>query len=580
MIDINSLNKAEEKLSFRGIRSSKFRHVFGCAAKKDKCFDCVKITKNAHDSSFCAVNPKFIAIATESAGGGSFLVIPIEKTGRVDVTAGRVTGHHGPVLDLQWNPFNDNIIASSSDDCTIKIWYIPDEGLKKSNMNQPILDLSGHKRRVGYILWHPTAENILFSVGFDYTIMVWNIGDGTLVNSINCHPDTIHSLSFNRDGSLIATTCKDKKLRVIDARNGTILQEGICHQGSKASKVVFLGDSGRLFTTGFSRFSDRQWAVWSQHNLEAPLRIENIDSSSGVLFPFYDHDTKMVYVAGKGDGNIRYYEIVNEPPYCHYLNQFLTGFPQRGLGFMPKRGLDVSRCEVFRFYKLHAVKPLCEPVSMIVPRKSEQFQEDLFPDTAAPTPSLTAKEWLSGKNRSPILISLKTGAGARTNKPVLYNPERQYLVTADRNNEQKFIFISEGNKVDYRELLHLNGNNNVVKDNRTLDNVNHNMVAPQTKKFPWSEELSPPSPPENVKTGVVSHHTLPIATFVTIQDNESSSDHEDSSLELSSNEELVETCKRLTIQVKDLKNKLQTKDERIKELEEKLHLLQKEKEKN
>ncbi|KFM79455.1 Coronin-2A, partial [Stegodyphus mimosarum] len=147
----------------------------------------------------------------------------------------------------------------------------------------------------------------------------------------------------------------------------------------------------------------------------------------------------------KGDGNIRYYEIVNESPWCHYLNQFLTGFPQRGLGFMPKRGLDVLRCEVFRFYKLHAVKPLCEPVSMIVPRKSEQFQEDIFPDTAAPTPSLTAKEWLSGKNRNPILISLKTGAGARTNKPVLYNPDRQYLVTADRNNEQKFIFIAEGN---------------------------------------------------------------------------------------------------------------------------------------
>ncbi|GBN64698.1 Coronin-2B [Araneus ventricosus] len=499
------------------------------------------------------------------------------QTGRVDVTAGRVTGHHGPVLDLQWNPFNDNIIASSSDDCTIKIWYIPDEGLKKSNMNQPIMDLSGHKRRVGYIMWHPTAENILFSVGFDYMIMVWNIGEGTLVNSITCHPDTIHSLSFNRDGSLIATTCKDKKLRVIDARSGDVLQEGICHQGSKAAKVVFLGDSGRLFTTGFSRFSDRQWSVWSQHNLQAPLRMENIDSSSGVLFPFYDHDTKMVYVAGKGDGNIRYYEIVNEAPYCHYLNQFLTGFPQRGLGFMPKRGLDVSRCEVFRFYKLHAVKPLCEIISMIVPRKSEQFQEDIFPDTAAPTPSLTAKEWLSGKNRNPILISLRTGAGARTNKPVLYNPDRQYLVTADRNNERKFIFISEGNKVDYRELLHMNGNNNVVKDSQALDKVNHNMVASQTKKFPWSEEVPPCSASE---TGVVSRHVMPVATFVTIQDNDSSSDHEDSSLELSSSEELLEACKKLSSHVKDLKTKLQAKDEKIKELEEKLHLLQKEKEKN
>jgi coronin-2 len=41
--------------------------------------------------------------------------------------------------------------------------------------------------------------------------------------------------------------------------------------------------------------------------------------------------------------------------------------------------------------------------------QSEQFQEDLFPDTAAPTPALTAEEWASGRNRTPILMSLKTG---------------------------------------------------------------------------------------------------------------------------------------------------------------------------
>lgn len=38
-------------------------------------------------------------------------------------------------------------------------------------------------------------------------------------------------------------------------------------------------------------------------------------------------------------------------------------------GVMPKRGLDVGRCEVFRFYRLIAVKDLVEPLSMIVPRK-------------------------------------------------------------------------------------------------------------------------------------------------------------------------------------------------------------------
>lgn len=29
------------------------------------------------------------------------------------------------------------------------------------------------------------------------------------------------------------------------------------------------------------------------------LKIDDIDSSSGLLFPYYDHDTNMVYLAGK-----------------------------------------------------------------------------------------------------------------------------------------------------------------------------------------------------------------------------------------------------------------------------------------
>lgn len=33
------------------------------------------------------------------------------------------------------------------------------------------------------------------------------------------------------------------------------------HQSSKASKVVFVAEN-QVFTTGFSRISDRQYALW------------------------------------------------------------------------------------------------------------------------------------------------------------------------------------------------------------------------------------------------------------------------------------------------------------------------------
>ena len=44
---------------------------------------------------------------------------------------------------------------------------------------------------------------------------------------------------------------------------------------------------------------------------------------------------------------------------------------------------------VLRLYKLHATKDIVEPVSMIVPRKSNVFQTDLYPETLAPIPALS-----------------------------------------------------------------------------------------------------------------------------------------------------------------------------------------------
>lgn len=148
--------------------------------------------------------------------------------------------------------------------------------------------------------------------------------------------------------------------------------------------------------------------------------MDVVDCSSGILIPYYDQDTNIVFVAGKGDGNIRYYEITEGEPYMHYLSEFKSSSPQRGLGWMPKRGLDVTKNEIFRFYKLHATGGMCEPISMIVPRKSEVFQEDIYPDTISGIPSLSCDEWISGVNKEPILMSLKDGAVPFMPKIVTY----------------------------------------------------------------------------------------------------------------------------------------------------------------
>ncbi|KAJ8403647.1 hypothetical protein AAFF_G00349730 [Aldrovandia affinis] len=394
-------------------RSSKFRHVFGKASTKENCYDGVPITRSVQDNHFCAINPRFVAVITECAGGGAFLVISIHHIGKVDPHHPRVCGHKGNVLDVKWNPFNDFCIASCSEDTTVKIWDIPRHGVLK-DITAPRKELQGHSRRVGLIEWHPTANNVLFSTAYDYKVMVWNLDCPEQViknpvKTISEHTDVVLSMSFNTDGSKLATSCKDKKLRIIDPRSGRLLQEANC-KSHKASKVLFLGNLKMLLSTGNSRWNQRQIALWDQEDLSVPLIEEELDGSSGVLFPFYDPDTHMLYLAGKGDGNIRYYEISSEKPYLQFLTEYRSFLPQKGIGVMPKRGLDVCSCEVFRFYRLVTIKSLIEPISMIVPRRAESYQEDIYPMTAGDKPALTAGDWLMGMDKGPLLMSLKPGS--------------------------------------------------------------------------------------------------------------------------------------------------------------------------
>lgn len=55
---------------------------------------------------------------------------------------------------------------------------------------------------------------------------------------------------------------------------------------------------------------------------------------------------------------------------------------------------------------------------MIVPRRSESYQEDIYPPTASAQPSLTAQEWLSGMNKEPVLMSLRPGAEPLSPQPL------------------------------------------------------------------------------------------------------------------------------------------------------------------
>jgi len=358
-------------------------------------------------------NPKWIAIAWQVAGGGATGVFKVGDYGRHDQVP-LFTGHKGPVLDLDFNPFNDNVFATASEDCFSKIWVIPEGGIKE-NVEEAAQTLKGHKRKVGAIRFNPVAENVVATAGQDYDIKIWDVQSGDCKTTVAGHAGIIQSMEWNYNGSVMVTYCKDRKLRIVDPRANSIASEVEAHQGTKGARACYLGKHDLVFSVGFGKSAQREYALWDPKKMGEPLLAPTaIDNSSGVIAPFYDEDSDIIFMAGKGDGNVRYYEFVHDADPKNmivFLSQYSSNDSGAAYGAAPKRACDVNANEIMRIYKITGTR--AEPLQFTVPRKSELFQEDLFPPCRSDEPALTGAQWFGGENSDPKTKSLEGGFVAR-----------------------------------------------------------------------------------------------------------------------------------------------------------------------
>ena len=258
------------------------------------------------------------------------------------------------------------------------------------------------------MLFNPAAENVLATASGDFTVKVWDISSSDVKNAKLTLKlgDICQSLSWSADGSLLVTTSRDKKLRIWDVRQEKPAQEVQGHSGAKNSRAVWMGEHDRIATTGFSRMSDRQLALWDMRAPREPIGgVQSLDSISGVCMPFWDEGTQCLYLAGKGDGNIRYFEYENDK--FEYLSEYKSADPQRGVAFLPKRGVDLHDNEVMRAYKT-VNDSYIEPVSFIVPRRAESFQSDVYPPCTGTKPAMSSEEWFGGKSALPPKIDMES----------------------------------------------------------------------------------------------------------------------------------------------------------------------------
>jgi coronin-1B/1C/6 len=192
-------------------------------------------------------------------------------------------------------------------------------------------------------------------------------------------------------------------LRLFDARAKLCESETQVHDSSKGFQTVWLGDQPDILTVGFSKSGTREYSIFDTRTNK--IRTTNpVDQGSNPLQPIYDATNNIVYLIGKGDGNIRIYDLADQST---TLAEYTSTVPQRAVWALPSRCMNIHSCEIARFLKL--TTSAVESISFKLPRKNlDLFQEDVYGPVPSGEPTMNITEWITSTEAAPQkMTSLK-----------------------------------------------------------------------------------------------------------------------------------------------------------------------------
>ncbi|KAJ3047864.1 Coronin-7 [Rhizophlyctis rosea] len=378
-------------------KSSSYRFVTGKANSKFDDLRGLSINMPSECNGLEA-NDEFLAIPI-AGPGGRLAIWPTSQTGRLPVRLPCVLCGTD-LLDFKWNPFDKRQFATGSED-----GKVPAEGYKEDS-TEPAMAFTAHTNRITFMQYHPTVSDLLLTASPEQgspTAKVWNLKTQRAIATLP-HPDMILSGAFSLDGRYVATACRDKSVRIFDARTDEEVQKGPSHEGIKGCRVLWLGDSGKICTVGFGRASQREINIYDSTNLAKPLSTTVIDTSPSLLIPVFDEDTNLLYLVGRGETYIPLYEITDTG--ATFLTRFESPGIQQGVSFLPKRTCDIRSIEIAKAWRM--TQTAVESLSFTVPRlKKELFQDDIYvPTRDVENAALTVEEWLAGKSGTQKKIDL------------------------------------------------------------------------------------------------------------------------------------------------------------------------------
>ncbi|CAI4229179.1 unnamed protein product [Auanema sp. JU1783] len=385
-------------------QASKFKNTTPKIPKKEDTIFDLPTGNLCCTNNGIQANQNYLAFAIEGEGG-KLGILPVGAKGRrLRKDIGIICAHGDLIDDFTFMPFDNDTLVTCSRDDKLKVWKI-------SASEEPIqselaceIDV-GNGVMLDSLAPHTTASGLVAasSSGSSYLI---DLEEKKVVQELGGVIDKGVSLSWSPDGRLLAVSCdRGRQGCIYDARAGSDpIKTMSLHQGmGREGRILFCGD--RLLSSGFTNKRVQEVLIYETNKWDSPVHTQEFVSTTGVLIPHYDEDTKLVYLAGKGTNKLFLMEMQERQPLLSSVYE--TTFAEQTLGSClgSKRSTNVMVGEVDTFYQLTKTSILSVPC--IVPRRSyREFHADLFPDTMGNEAGCSSKDWLNGSDKMPAKVSL------------------------------------------------------------------------------------------------------------------------------------------------------------------------------
>jgi len=159
------------------------------------------------------LTPKGPAAGAGAAAGSKGGAAEARASSRSMTSALSIRAHDKDINSVAIAP-NDSIIASGSQDKTIRLW--------RSEDLAAVTTLVGHKRGVWKVIFSP-VDRVLCSSSADKTLRLWSMADYSCLRTFEGHTASVLCCRFISQGMQILSGSADGLVRLWDLRSGGCL---------------------------------------------------------------------------------------------------------------------------------------------------------------------------------------------------------------------------------------------------------------------------------------------------------------------------------------------------------------------